>query len=62
MTASELIEKLEQFPKDYKVKIKREWFSDGDYDYGLNESIYNDIDDNLIGDDNNKSITIIIED
>ena len=59
MTVSELVEKLKKLPKDYEVKVKREWFSDGDYDYGMNEYIYNDIDDILTGDDN-KSVTICI--
>lgn len=61
MTVSELIEKLKELPEDYKVKIKRDWFSDGDYDYGMHESIYDDINFILTWDDN-KSVTICISD
>ena len=62
MTVAELVEKLKEFPQNCEVKIKREWFSDGDYDYGLNEYTYNDIDNILAGDDDNKSVTIYISD
>ena len=61
MTVSELIEELKELPKDYEVKIKRDWFSDGDYDYGLNEYTYDDIGDILTWNDN-KSVTICISD
>lgn len=61
MTVSELIEKLKELPQDYEVKVKREWFSVCDYDYGMNEYIYDDINNYSICKwDDSKSVTFCI--
>lgn len=44
ITVGELIEKLQEYPKDYKIAIDRHYWSDGDYDYGWNNQILTDID------------------